>query len=222
MANYCNFELRVSGKDENVKKFFDCLKSNYRYADKITSAQKEEYLHGYKRHYEKDGIHLFSDAEKHFFRVFDVNLDDEYFDGSNTVLLISGYCAWSVWVCMFRGSKFEENDSETYYSDNYGIYCALQKEHATNMEDITKELDLVVEIFSYEPGVGFAEHYLVDNGTIIVNECVDYKEVYLEDFQTKEEFEEEYDRELDIDEWLYNDYVIVCDYNFEDLPWVMF
>ena len=67
----------------------------------------------------------------------------------------------------------------TYYNDWTEERKAKLNEpfKGINMEDITKELNLTVEIFSSEPGVGFMEHYLVENGEISVDECVKYHEV---------------------------------------------
>ena len=42
----------------------------------------------------------------------------------------------------------------------------------------TDRLNLTVEIFSSEPGIGFQEHYIINKGEIKVDECPDYSEIW--------------------------------------------
>lgn len=56
-----------------------------------------------------------------------------------------------------------------------------------SLEDISKRLGLVVEVFSTEPGNGFQEHFLVNQGEVLIDECVDdYKEYFVEDMSEEE------------------------------------
>ena len=75
---------------------------------------------------------------------------------------ISGECAWSVETCMLI------EDADKY-------------EDLTSIDKVSKELDLLIEIVSEERGFNFTEHYVIDNGEILVNEC--------NDLITKEELE---------------------------------
>lgn len=68
-----------------------------------------------------------------------------------------GDCAWSVLTAMI-----EEN------------YTGL------TLESETKRLNLAVEVYSSEPGFKFQEHFLICNGNILINECIDYEEHFVE------------------------------------------
>lgn len=48
------------------------------------------------------------------------------------------------------------------------------------LEVISKRLGLVVEVFSSEPDEGFQEHLLVNQGEVLIDECVDYEEHFVE------------------------------------------
>jgi hypothetical protein len=82
---------------------------------------------------------------------------------------VSGYCAWSVLTAM-RG---------------YDGRCP-------SLESETERLNLVVEVYSTEPGMGFQEHCMIENGDVVLDECVDYQEHYIGDFDTLEEYNNEY------------------------------
>lgn len=47
------------------------------------------------------------------------------------------------------------------------------------LEEI-KRLGLAVEAYSSEPGVGFQEHYLIVKDEVLIDECVDYEEHWIE------------------------------------------
>ena len=61
------------------------------------------------------------------------------------------------------------------------IEDAYKYEYLTSIDKVSKELDLLIEIVSEERGFNFTEHYVIDNGEILVNEC--------NDLITKEELE---------------------------------
>jgi len=77
MANDCNYEMKIKGSKNAIKRVIDCLKADYNY-------EKGKPTH------------------KHFFRVFDV--DDESVIVKNSDGTYSAYvwgvCAWSVRTCM--------------------------------------------------------------------------------------------------------------------------
>ena len=107
--------------------------------------------------------------DKHFFRVFDAYVDEQ----TDQYAIVSGSCAWSVTSCMLHQGNIN------YYTDFKKRYPKIFQ--GTCMEETTEELDLKVEIFSEEPGEGFMEHYLIDKGKILIDDCVDYYEEYDEE-----------------------------------------
>lgn len=72
---------------------------------------------------------------------------------------------------------------------------------------ITQELDLKIEVFSAEAGMGFQEHYIIDRSKTIVEECVDWETYCLGEFETKEQAEKELDTTITDEEW---DNKIIC------------
>ena len=112
------------------------------------------------------------DADKHLFRVFEANIVEKEENDGYPYCIINGECAWSVFSCMFSGEH-------TYYD-------LVKKDHekdfkGTTLEECSKELELDIEVFSEEPGVGFMEHYLIKNGDVIIDDCEEYREEYNEE-----------------------------------------
>lgn len=48
-----------------------------------------------------------------------------------------------------------------------------------SLESESERLNLALEVFSSEPGVGFQEHYIIVNSEVVVEECEDYEEIDL-------------------------------------------
>ena len=88
-----------------------------------------------------------------FCRIFNVDITDVTDTDDECVMCLCGDCAWSLQSCCRSG------------------YTAIDL-----FELYTRELHLVMEAYSEEPGIGFMEHYFYDNGDCIEDECVDYTE----------------------------------------------
>lgn len=133
-------------------------------------------------------------AKRHLHRVFEadvVNEPDEICDGIYDAI-IDGYCAWSVSCCMFDGAHSYYQQLKSEYGDMF---------RGTTIPIESKRLDLDIEIFSSEPGIQFMEHYIVKKGDIVLEECVDYSEYCLSDYETKEEAEKDLEVEITDEEW---------------------
>lgn len=111
---------------------------------------------------------------KHFWRVFEADIVEESGSEEEYVMHIAGYCAWSVYSCMFEGKH-------TYAEDFGGT--SLQKE--------SERLQLEIEVYSEEPGLQFMEHYYFNNGEELINEEIKWECHYYD--------EDEYES---FDEWL--------------------
>jgi len=121
-------------------------------------------------------IMQYKDTEFYMYRVFSAEsgLDAEQ-DGDLWVLSICGDVAWSCkeWVHGVRGKDYP---------------CAENGSKFANLQEICRALDIGVEIWSDEPGMGFEEHYIIDhNGTVVVDECEEYMLVEDEDGELKED-----------------------------------
>ena len=126
-------------------------------------------------------------------RVFDADVYEfkEIRDGVH-MALISGSCAWSVHSCMFGGAH-------TYYEDLKSQYFESCRSTTVRKESDTLGLD--IEIFSEESGCEFMEHYLIRKGNIEIDDCVEYHEYWVEDYETKEEAEQKLGIEITDEEW---------------------
>lgn len=105
----------------------------------------------------------------HLFRTWtDFEAIDE--DVSEGYLSLCGYCAWSVSTCMLEGGG-------TYYErmKNY------QNFKGTSLLRISKEYNVDIEVYSSECGMCFQEHYLIKNGELLIDECVEWFEEYKEE-----------------------------------------
>ena len=82
-------------------------------------------------------------------------------DNSITEVIFSGFCNWSIYDSMCKGDG-------TYYNRSNSIM-------KTNLEDISKELNLEIEAFSEETGCAIQEHMLFIKGDWLINDCVNYQ-----------------------------------------------
>lgn len=172
MPNYCDYEMMVKGKKENVEEFVMVIKTDYEY-DKAGNCKCE--------------------AGRHLWRVFEANSDIVDIEDGLVVASVWGYCAWSVFSCMFDGDGTYQHDRPNG--------CG------TTLEIESKNLGLEIEVYSKEPGMCFMEHYYIDNGEITTDECVEYAEYCISDYETKKEAEEELGIIISDYEWEHEDYV---------------
>lgn len=106
------------------------------------------------------------------YRVFNADVCEEgSIDNGNCYAIICGDVAWSIISTMLKDA------------DPNGGWTNLQRE--------TAGLNLVVEIYSSEPGIGFQEHYIIDNGTLTVEEEEDYSEYWFDPDEWEGETEEQ-------------------------------
>lgn len=74
----------------------------------------------------------------------------------------------------------------------WSIKSAMRKNASRNLETETKKLNLVVEAYSSELGCQFQEHVLIDRGKVVIDDCVDYEEYWVQEYDTVDEFNAEY------------------------------
>ena len=94
---------------------------------------------------------------------FDITEPDQLSDGT-LLVLGSGSCAWSVW-------------------------CAMMQEYRSprpSLESESKRLDLVMEVFSEEPGCAFQEHYFLNKGILETDETEEYHEFWKEGYDEED------------------------------------
>lgn len=168
---------------------------NYCFYSMCTIGKKkdvEEFIKVMQADYDYGAMEFSHD--RHFFRVFEADYDEiENLGDDIYKVVISGNCAWSVGCCMFDMGHhgYYQEFKERFPNEFRGTTISAESER----------LNLSIEIFSEECGMCFQEHYIVIDGKIIEDECEDYYEYYLRDYETKEEAEEELEIEITDEEW---------------------
>ena len=116
---------------------------------------------------------------------------------------IDGWCKWSVQSAMI------DNAISMRTEPNIWAFSTREKEELEfiTLLEATERWNLVMEVYSEEPGCEFQEHYVFDNGTILCDECVEYHEYWICEYDTKEEAEEELGITITDDEWKYEDVI---------------
>mgnify|MGYP003296935919 CR=1 FL=1 len=111
---------------------------------------------------------------------------------------IDGWCKWSVQSALIDNAiSMRTNPGMWYFGDDFD---ASQVEFITLFE-ACKKWNLDMEVYSEECGCEFQEHYMFVDGKLIIDECVEWHEYYLGDFDTKEEAEEELEIQITDAEW---------------------
>ena len=113
------------------------------------------------------------DTPNHLWRIFEADIYDKRNNENGIVTIdVGGSCAWSIESCC-RASG---------YSGGVDL-----------LEVNSKELNLEIESWSDECGMGFQEHYLYKNGECLIDECVDWYEYYYDEdeYESFEEFKKD-------------------------------
>ena len=179
MPNICSYAMQVKGKSENVKEFIKMIQVNYAFDDNGNCYNPDT----------KEPV------ERHLWRVFDAYVDEDITTGDERKVSLSGSCAWSVKSCMFEG---------------FGTYQSQHPDgNGTTIPIESDRLQLTIEIFSEECGMCFMEHYVVVDGVVIIDECVDWEEYCTEDYETVEEMNEECGTNFTQEQFDEEDYISV-------------
>lgn len=83
-----------------------------------------------------------------------------------------------------------------------------------SLESECERLGLVVEAYSSEPGNGFQEHLLIVKGDVMIDECVDYEEHFVDGYVSIEAYNADHDTEFTND--MINEDGIICIGGFGD------
>lgn len=122
------------------------------------------------------------DKHNHLWRIFEADIfNKKRYKNGVVAIDVHGDCAWSIETCC-RSSG---------YSNGVDL-----------LEVNSKELNLKIEIWSEECGCEFQEHYLYKKGKCLIDECVEWREIYYDenDYVSFEHFKESYDIPIDVTE----------------------
>lgn len=127
----------------------------------------------------------------------EINYDDE-----EGCAFIDGWCKWSVQSAMVDNAISMRTNPDRWY---WGDGVSSEGLEFITLFEACKKWNLVMEVYSEECGCEFQEHYICDKGDVICDECVEWSEYDLEEYETKEEAEEELGIELTDEEWANRD-----------------
>lgn len=115
MPNYCNYEMKIKGSKDAIKRVLECLKADY------------DYDEGKPGH-------------KHFFRVFDVYENAKMEDNGDGTFtqFVCGDCAWSVYCCMFSGGTYY-NDCKKNHPDTFMGTDLIEQSQDCEIEVFSEE-----------------------------------------------------------------------------------
>lgn len=171
MSNYCDFNMKIVGERKNIEELISILDADYSY-EPLSPHDRSDLKQPLVRqgpspiYYTTSGYKLVKlTGPRHMFRVFEAYVDRSV-DEPNASY-ISGYCAWSVYSCMFKGDYTYYNDFLKDYGNRYIGFMG------TTLPDESRRLNLKVEVYSEESGCAFMEHFLIDNGEILIEDCID-------------------------------------------------
>ena len=128
---------------------------------------------------------------EHLWRIFSASIYDE----AEGEIYVEGDCAWSIESCCRSG--YTEHDL---------------------LESNSRQLNLEIEVWSEEPGIGFQEHYVYKKGECIKDESVDYYEYNWDktEYPTFEEYNNDiFDGNCPVDESDFDEDGYATDGGFE-------
>lgn len=135
---------------------------------------KRKFLHFFLTENEEEN----KKKERYFARSWLINSLEEIEKWIEEDVLIFGVeVAWSINSCMVNG----------YPNDN----------SCPTIMDVSRELELDIQIASEEQGIGFTEFYHIKNGVVLIDECDDFsnEEIIEENYENTEEYYQA------VDEW---------------------
>lgn len=113
--------------------------------------------------------------------IYTISMDD--FE-DNHICYAAGECAWSMYACFGEGVL-------TYVSE-HGGKPNKDGDVLVSLRQMSKELGLVIEAYSTEPDMGFAEHLAVNNGEVVIDDGKGDYEQYVDEEECKKHYLETY------------------------------
>lgn len=94
---------------------------------------------------------------------------------------IIGWCKWSIYACLIHDAismREQKKTGEGYWANRDGF---IDNHDFITLIEATKIWNLEVEAVSWEGGCEFSEHYVINNGVMLVSEECVYQEIYDEE-----------------------------------------
>ena len=112
---------------------------------------------------------------------------------------IDGWCKWSVMSALIDNAISMRTKPEMWY---WGEDVDVAQLELITLFEACRKWNLDMEVYSEEPGCEFQEHYICLKGDVVCDECVEYLEYYIGEYETKEEAEAELHIKITDDEWV--------------------
>lgn len=112
--------------------------------------------------------------------------------------MITGWCKWSVVSAMVINAESMRSEPDIWY---WGEGKTSEGLEFITLFEACKKWNIDMEVYSEESGCCFQEHYVFVDGDLICEECVEWNEYWLDDYETKEEAESELGIEITDEEW---------------------
>lgn len=113
---------------------------------------------------------------------------------------LSGWCKWSVVSALIDNAISMRTEPERWHRE------PGEEEHEyITLYEACKRWNLAMEVYSEEGGCQFQEHFICDKGEVICEDCVEWEEYDIGDYESKEEAEEDLDVEFTDEEWANHD-----------------
>ena len=118
---------------------------------------------------------------------------------------MSGTCKWSVI------SALVDNAISMRTEPNRWSFSEEDKDlEFVTLFEACKKWNLIMEVYSEECGFEFQEHFICDKGEVLCDECVDWEEYDIYDYETREEAEEDLNVKFTDEEWENEDDGRIC------------
>ena len=127
--------------------------------------------------------------------------DIQYEDEENRAF-IDGWCKWSVQSAMIDNAISMRTEPNMWY---FGDGFDKSKIEFITLIEACQKYNIDMEVFSEESGCCFQEHIMVIDGDVVIDDCVEFHEYWIDNFDTKEEAEKELEIEITDEEWNHED-----------------
>ena len=125
----------------------------------------------------------------------EIQYEDE---GEYYTAWINGWCKWSIQSALIDNAISMRTEPNMWY---FGDSVDVSKIEFVTLIEACRKYNVDMEVFSEEPGCCFQEHIMVINGDVVIDDCVEFNEYWIDDFDTKEEAEEELEIKITDEEW---------------------
>ena len=125
----------------------------------------------------------------------DLEFEDEDF------ATLTGTCKWSIQSALIDNAISMRTNPSRWH---FGSIDANSLEFIT-LYEACERWNLAMEVYAEECGCQFQEHFVCDKGEVLCDDCVDWEEYFVEDYETKEEAEEDMGIKFTDEEWANRD-----------------